>query len=170
MNKYIKTLFFCCFIILGFVFYDLTSSKSPYYKDIQSYIDDNQSTYFEFYDIDAYLSDKPKRTLSDINNIEVHYNINPKENYNITIKKENFEIIYRMETDFIPEEEIQNCVLIDASNQTYLEEDETFLSVKCFFDDNTLLSVSVRDINNYDISTLQDILLKLMKDSVELNR
>lgn len=155
--------------LYGIVFYRLTSSNTEYYSTVQSYINDNKQTYYDFYDIDSYLNDGEKCTLSEINSLKVYYNIDPKDNYNITLKKKDFEITYFMYKTDSSVEELQNCILIDDNNQIYLEKNEKFLSVKCFFDSHTLLSINVRDINNYEISTLQDILLKLMQESIELN-
>lgn len=167
MKKYIKIIVVLILITLVFVFYKLTSSNSKYYSTIESYIKDNQSTYYDFYDIDSYLNIKEKETLSQINSLKVYYNVDPKDNYNITVIKDNFEVTYRM--DIMPsQEEIINNILADNSYNIYLEKDDTFLAVQHFINDNTLLSISIRSTD--DISYYQDTLIELMKDSIDLNK
>lgn len=85
-KSYLLILLFV-FIVVGLyqVYVKLTSSSATYYSSVKELIEHNgQSKFIDFYDPKAYYdTTKEKKTISQINDLDIYYNGSSEDEYNI---------------------------------------------------------------------------------------
>ncbi len=147
------------------------SSHNSSYPMVISYIQATDNSYYDFYDIDSYLTGEEKKTLSDINFLEVYFRGKQKEYHSITIEKEKFEITYAKDIIEYSNDILRYSHLIEAKYPIYIQSSESFISVEHYLDNGVCLSVRVHQTNNtFDVLSLQNTLIKLLEDSIDLNK
>ena len=160
------------FIILGLclishLFLYLYSSHQACYNSVTAYNKDNPNCFYDFYLPDSYLdNNKEKQTIKDFNKTKIYYNDNPKDNYNITYKIENIEFTYFLNKQ---EEYQSNLNEYQLINNIYYHESIYHIEALYFLDNGKCLSVGA-SIQDKDSTVLKDIVIQILKESIELNK
>lgn len=149
-------------ILFGVIFFGFGHSSETFYYSVNSYIKENEATFFDLYMPKSYYyGNDAKETLKEKNNIKVYYRGKPIDNFHVVFEIDGIIFSYFVEKtneldlhdtyEIIQYKNYDLYCLLDAC------------SIYCQVDDKVIY---LHATENSD--TLKQMLISIMKDSIDL--